>query len=177
MGNLLGDFVKGNPEGRFHPSVVEGIKLHRFVDSYTDRHPLTAQAKLLFAREKRRYAPIALDMFWDHALACRFDEYHPVSLEQFSQSAMRTVLRQAQQTEQPLPERFMRVANAMHQGQWLSSYQELDNIRFALSRIAQRSPRMTPLAQCGEDLSRESAHLMAIFDQLYSDVLNAAQSF
>ena len=39
VGNLLGDFVKGRPEGRFPPGVVRGIRLHRAIDGFTDGHP------------------------------------------------------------------------------------------------------------------------------------------
>ena len=35
-GNLLADFVRGNPEANFPPDVVEGIYMHRRIDVMTD---------------------------------------------------------------------------------------------------------------------------------------------
>lgn len=66
LGNLLGDFVKGNPSEQFSEDIVQGIRLHRWVDAYTDSHEVMILAKALFPSTTRRFSPIALDMFWDH---------------------------------------------------------------------------------------------------------------
>ena len=34
-GNFLSDFVKGNLDGQFNTDIVQGIRLHRFVGSYS----------------------------------------------------------------------------------------------------------------------------------------------
>lgn len=44
LGSLYGDFVKGSLEGRFPPALEAAIRLHRHIDSYTDRHPLVLAA-------------------------------------------------------------------------------------------------------------------------------------
>jgi len=48
-GNLLGDFVKGDPNKHYSTSLANGIRLHRFVDSYTDLHDVSRSAKSLFS--------------------------------------------------------------------------------------------------------------------------------
>ena len=48
VGNFLGDFVKGDPAGQFNAEIVQGIRLHRFVDSYTDQHQVMKSLKPLF---------------------------------------------------------------------------------------------------------------------------------
>lgn len=48
LGNLLGDFVKGDPTEQYPQSLVQGIRLHRWVDAYTDSHPVMKAAKSLF---------------------------------------------------------------------------------------------------------------------------------
>lgn len=153
MGNLLGDFVKGDPDKQFDRSIANGIRLHRYVDSFTDSHAMVAQCKLQFSRQNRRFAGIALDMFWDHCLAQHWQQFHHQSLPQFVRFAEAEV-RQQQRNCHGLPERFLTVSNAMWQQNWLLSYQEVDNIGFALQRMSMRSPRMTPLADCFEDLQR-----------------------
>ncbi len=47
LGNLLGDFVKGDPSAQFSPEIARGIRLHRLVDAYTDSHPVMQQAQSL----------------------------------------------------------------------------------------------------------------------------------
>jgi acyl carrier protein phosphodiesterase len=171
MGNLLGDFVKGNPTGKYPQAVVEGIRLHRFVDSFTDSNVITKNAKLMFSNDNKRFALIALDLFWDHCLVLDWQQYAQCSLDSFCRHA-------AQQTSHaafPVPERYQRVVTAMWQGEWIASYAEMDNIAFALTRMSQRSPRMAPLAHCIDDLQRHYPALRELFSQLYPAVLNAAK--
>lgn len=55
LGNLLGDFVKGNPEHRYSADIVQGIKLHRFVDTTTDSHALMLKAKEYFPGKSQHF--------------------------------------------------------------------------------------------------------------------------
>ncbi len=172
LGNLLGDFVKGDPSKQFSPQVVQGIRLHRWVDAYTDSHDLMIIAKSMFPKATRRFAPIALDMFWDHCLARHWQQFHSLPLAQFIDHAERTV--KAEHSE-CLPERYSLVTGHMWKGRWLESYQELDNIHYALQRMSQRSDRMKPLAECFHSFEQSYEHLEELFFELYPDILEKAK--
>lgn len=174
LGNLLGDFVKGAPERHYPLTVAQGVRLHRFVDSYTDHHDEVTAIKALFPNGTRRYAPIALDMFWDHCLAAQFNHYHDQSLSSFCRAAHQRVM---QDMGIALPPRFVHTHSAMEQGRWLESYQRLDNIGFALERMSHRSPRMAPLVDCFAYLDRHYSLLNEVFTRFYPQVLNASKSF
>ena len=175
LGNFLGDFVKGNPDGLYNPEVVKGIRLHRFVDSYTDSHPLIKSIKPLFSKELRRFSPITLDMFWDHCLAKHWLSFHKESLSQFSIQAQEIISQEIQLLSQPLPERFEYVSKLVWQGKWFEHYADLKNIDFALQRIASRRPRMAPLADTFDTLAEHYEQLTGTFFELYPDVLEATR--
>jgi len=176
-GNFLGDFVKGDPDQKFPQAIVEGIRLHRYVDSFTDKHPQALAAKDLFPQRLRRYAPIALDMFWDHFLASRWSSFHGLTLPAFCLLAEQTIQLETQSSEIILPERFIRINGWVWQDKWLESYQKVDNIEYALARMATRSVKMAPLAETGCILRAHYASLNVIFDVLYEDVLKASEQF
>lgn len=48
LGNLMADFVRGDPKGLYSSDVVAGIRMHRKVDKFTDQHPIVINAKQLF---------------------------------------------------------------------------------------------------------------------------------
>ncbi|MDR9830370.1 ACP phosphodiesterase [Vibrio sp. FNV 38] len=171
LGNLLGDFVKGDPTKQYDKRIADGIRLHRFVDSYTDAHPVVIKGKQLFSQEQRRFVPIALDMFWDHCLAKHWHRHHTLPLRQFIDLAEQDIL----QYSAPLPVRFTQVSQHMWQGQWLESYAEFDNIVIALERMSQRSLRMSALAHCSEGLHHHYAYFEQHFYSLYQDVLKEAE--
>ncbi|USD66968.1 ACP phosphodiesterase [Vibrio sp. SCSIO 43136] len=171
LGNLLGDFVKGDPDKQYPATISQGIRLHRFVDSYTDTHPIVKQAKLCFPSELRRFAPIALDMFWDHCLASDWQRYHQGTLSDFCDYAYEQT-----RTELTLPARYTQVSDAMWQGRWLESYAHFDNMSYALSRMAMRSPRMGALANTSHYLHSHYHHLTELFTALYPEILAAAKA-
>lgn len=109
MGNLLGDFVKGDPSKLYDSDITNGIKLHRFVDRITDHHPIVEECKPHFKGVARRFAPIALDMFWDHCLAKHWNDFHQESLDDFVEFAFQKV---DKDVHEPLPARLCYCINA-----------------------------------------------------------------
>lgn len=174
LGNLLGDFVKGDPQRQFPKPVADGIQLHRFVDSFTDGHYAVLDCKSLFPQGVRRFSGIALDMFWDHCLSKRWGEFHHDELPLFCLNAQQRVIAQSRF---PLPERFVQMSSAMWQGQWLESYQHLDNIEFALSRMSQRRPTMNVLVECFPYLEANYHQLNEVFSTFYPEILTASKRF
>ncbi|WP_199483148.1 ACP phosphodiesterase [Vibrio owensii] len=174
MGNLLGDFVKGDPSKQYQTDISNGIKLHRFVDRITDHHTLVEECKPHFTGVARRFAPIALDMFWDHCLAKHWRTFSPQSLDSFVRYAYSEVNKQI---SDDLPPRFLMLHSRMWSGGWLQSYQDLENIEFALHRMSQRSPRMADLTTTFEVLDNEYEQLEAKFAALYQDVLRQSAEY
>jgi acyl carrier protein phosphodiesterase len=177
VGNFLGDFVKGNPQGKFNDQIVQGIRLHRFVDSYTDQHHLVKSTKPLFRQELRRYSPIALDMFWDHCLAKHWLKFHKLTLSSFCQQAQLQIQAESALEVNPFPERFQTVSSLVWQGKWLQSYAKIENIQYGLERMSLRSARMAPLALTGETLVEHYDVFSELFFRLYPDVLQKSKDY
>lgn len=174
LGNLLGDFVKGDPDKQYSVDVAQGIRLHRWVDAYTDRHPLMSRCKSMFPGPTRRFSPIALDMLWDHFLARHWQQFHTVPLTEFVTKAETQV--RFHQAQSVVPQRYLSVTEHMWKGRWLESYAELDNIQYALQRMSQRSERMQPLVECFPLFVDHYASLETLFFELYPDVLEKAKT-
>ncbi len=171
IGNLLGDFVKGDPRNQFDQTVSTGIQLHRFVDSYIDQHPAVIDTKGLFTGSARRFSGIALDMFWDHCLANHWSDYHNVALEQFCRSCETEI---GQFDTHQLPHRFVEVNRRIWLDGWLLSYRELNNIEFALAKISTRSPRLADLTLCFPYLDKHYDELNKVFHSVYPQIMSAS---
>jgi acyl carrier protein phosphodiesterase len=92
VGGFLGDFVKGRLKGD-RPTVIEqGIKLHRYIDHFTDHHPEALGLRALFPDSTRKIAGIALDLMFDHQLALEFTKWHPDALEVFERRVFARLL-------------------------------------------------------------------------------------
>lgn len=177
LGNFLGDFVKGHPQGKFNPDIVQGIRLHRFVDSYTDQHVIIKSLKPLFPEKLRRFSPIALDMFWDHCLSLHWHDFEDASLEDFCRRAQLQTVSESRLENNVLPARFENVSQLAWKNKWFERYSEIETITFALQRMALRSTRMARLADTGETLLAHYELLTEQFFVLYPDVLQKSVEF
>ncbi|EEX94109.1 hypothetical protein VIA_001267 [Vibrio orientalis CIP 102891 = ATCC 33934] len=65
----------------------------------------------------------------------------------------------------------------MWQGRWLESYQHIENIEFALSRMSNRRPTMTVLSQCFPYIESNYHQLDEVFSAFYPEILTASKRF
>jgi acyl carrier protein phosphodiesterase len=136
LGSLYGDFVKGPLAGRFPLPLEAAIRLHRQIDVFTDRHPLVLQSLGRFPRERRRYAGIILDVFFDHCLALHWRDYAEQPLEQFTGRVYQVLAAQPD-----LPGRLAQIAPFMAADDWLGSYREFAVLEQVFRGIARRLSR------------------------------------
>lgn len=87
IGNFIGDHVKGNKHLNFPEEVAFGIRMHRYIDSFTDQHSTVKECMNIIRPGYGRYAGIVTDVFFDHFLAFNWAEYSIFTLRQFSKYA------------------------------------------------------------------------------------------
>jgi acyl carrier protein phosphodiesterase len=134
VGAMLGDFVKGRVIDGWGEEVRAAISLHRAIDRFTDRHPLTRASRALVSEERRRFAGILVDVFYDHFLARHWARFHPLPLAQFTQAIYGALL--PRRTE--FPAGFQRILPRMVRDDWLASYADVASVDAALRGLARR---------------------------------------
>ena len=172
LGALLGDFVFGVSGPDAYPSPIrDEILCHRRLDRYTDAHPSVTAARALFADGRRRYAGIALDVFYDHLLARDWARWCEVDLDAFTGRFYLHLLANRER----LPGRLHTIAPLMAEHDWLGSYRERAIVDHAVSRIATRLSRNgDKLIACLEDLRIHEAAIESGFEALLSDLVSYA---
>lgn len=83
IGNFIGDYVKGKSYLGYPEQIGRGIILHRKIDSFTDKHPITKSCKNYINQEYGKYSGIVVDIFYDHFLATNWKHYSSVPLKDF----------------------------------------------------------------------------------------------
>ena len=131
-GNLAGDFAKGNIMN-FAKPLQQGIWLHRQIDQLTDEHQISRDLVKQFPKQYQRIAPILIDLAFDHMLARYWDEYHSMSLDEFSQYAYQEL-----DYADDLPSKLTQLLPKMRQQNWLAGYRNRQGLNRAILGVSMR---------------------------------------
>ncbi|WP_122521296.1 ACP phosphodiesterase [Pseudomonas viridiflava] len=171
LGSLYGDFVKGPLPGRFPAELEAAIQLHRSIDAFTDNHPFIKASIARFPAQRRRYAGIMLDVFFDHCLARDWHHYADLPLEVFTRKVYGVLAAEPQ-----LPERLALIAPRMAAQDWLGSYREFGVLEQVLGGISRRLSRPEGLAGGMQELQALYQPLSADFAEFYPQLQDFAQA-
>ena len=168
MGNLLGDFVKGNPWDERFPLVIwQGIMEHRLVDSFTDKSDVWNESKDLLPVNLRRYAGIIIDVFYDYFLHRHWRQFsHGGSIDAFVESVHRDLV-------SALPWAPPHAASAIRRmicEEWLLSYRKKEGVDITLKRIARRSPALSVIAEAVAYLEQFEGEMEQHFLRFYPEL-------
>ena len=86
VGNFIADHIRGNKFEDLPANIIEGIHMHRKIDSFTDAHPEFKKAKRVFYDGFEKHSGILVDIYFDHLLAKNFKNYSSTPLIDFSNS-------------------------------------------------------------------------------------------
>jgi len=162
---LLSDFVKGEGDAVYPAAVRAELRLHRRVDAWTDAHPVVRVAVARFAPARRRFAGIALDVFFDHALALAWPRFEPQPLGAFGTRVCDAI---DGFSAGPVPAPLAELGRRLRAHDGLAAYREFSTVGFALQRLAGRLSRGGEhLRGCEADLVTHRAALLADFDAFF----------
>lgn len=171
IGNLAGDFVRGLDTTTLHPRLRVGIDQHRAIDRFVDTHDICRRARARFAESNRRFAGVALDVFFDHYLA---RDWHVYGDGQELTSFVAQVHAAMQQHREHLPEELRRLHDRTAEDSWLTVYGTVDGIERVLAAMASRFRRESPLATITSELRDHYEAFAADFAELWPELLTFA---
>jgi acyl carrier protein phosphodiesterase len=167
VGNLLGDFARGIDQSALDSAVLAGLKNHRAVDRFTDSHPKVKALKQCFSQKRRRFAGIALDVYFDHLLVSYWQDFDHRNLDDV---IAEFYLRMEQgQTLMPGSE-MRRITSRMITHDWFGSYQDIDSVAEALDRIATRIRFPNAFDNAIEDILSNEDLIQSVFLQFYPEL-------
>jgi acyl carrier protein phosphodiesterase len=139
VGNMISDYVKGKKKFDYPSAIQKGIMLHRAIDTFTDTHEATKEAKEIFRPHYRLYSGAFVDVVYDHFLATDATEFTESLLLDFSQQVYTTLDKQVQW----FPERFATMFPYMKEHNWLFNYRTRWGTGKSLGGVVRRAAYLT----------------------------------
>lgn len=171
VGNLISDFVKGKKKFEYSAGIQKGIFLHREIDSFTDTHPATREAKEIFRPHYRLYAGALTDVVYDHFLAIDKNEFTPQGLLYFSEKTYQTI----EPFMSGLPENFQKMFPYMRQQNWLNNYQYAWGIERSLAGLVRRASYLSESDTAFFLFEKHYEHLQFCYSRFFPSVKKFAQ--
>ncbi|CAK9884088.1 MAG: Acyl carrier protein phosphodiesterase [Candidatus Erwinia impunctatus] len=171
LGNMMADFIRGNPADHWPADISGGIRFHRRIDAFTDTHPDVRLARSYFRPETYRVSAITLDLIWDHFLSLHWQQIEQrITLTDFLQQTQHHLIPQLPAT----PPAFQKMNHALWQGRWLENYARPDYLEDVLKAMARRRPRLHALADSWQDFITHYDFFETKFWQFYPKLLTFA---
>jgi acyl carrier protein phosphodiesterase len=135
VGQIIADHVKGSQIQAYTEGIQKGIRMHRKLDMFTDKHPASIRAKEILAPSCGRYAAVFVDISYDYFLANDSKRFPILQLEAFSQ----WVYQLLEEHYAILPQRFQSIYPYMRKQNWLKSYRSKSGIEQSFQGIIRRA--------------------------------------
>jgi acyl carrier protein phosphodiesterase len=132
---MISDYVKGKKKFDYPPDIQKGIMLHRAIDTYTDLHEATKEAKKVFRPVYRLNSGAFVDVVYDHFLATDENYFTKSSLYSFSQQVYSNI----DQHLQWLVPKFAIMYPYMKEHNWLYNYRTRWGIEKSMGGVARRA--------------------------------------
>ncbi|AIZ42848.1 acyl carrier protein phosphodiesterase [Cellulophaga baltica] len=135
LGNFIADSIRGNKYKHLPERVQKGIKLHRFIDTFTDAHPTVRKSTKRLHENYSHYSGVIVDIFYDHFLAKNWSTYSDVPLELFVDNFYDLL----EDNYEILPDTTKHMMPYMIADNWIFNYSKLEGIGRVLNGMNRRT--------------------------------------
>ncbi len=172
VGNFMADFVSEKVVPTLPPAVQGGIRMHRFIDHFTDSHPLVRQATRRLHARHHKYAPILVDVYYDFLLSQNWDRFSEVPLRNFSARAYAIL----QRHRHLMPPRLQRRLQQMVADDWLHKYSTLGGMQQVFDRMRRYVSRPEWLDGAVDSLVEQRTQLEVEFLAVFAALRRALEA-
>lgn len=159
---MIGDDVKGMQIRLYPPLVRAGIQLHRYIDSFTDQHPMISEAKKIYRPAARLYAGPLADITMDYFLANDPSIYNASGWREFANWAYQSLMAGSSWHVGG----FRRYFPYLQREDWFVRYRELPFIENSMANLLKRV-----------GLSDKTQQVLTAFETHQSDLSGTYRAF
>lgn len=169
IGNFIADSIRGNKFEHLPTRIQKGIKLHRFIDTYTDTHDIPKISSKRLHANYSHYSRVIVDIYYDHFLAKNWSKYSDTPLDIFVDNFYDLL----EDNYKILPDGVKRMMPYMIADNWIYNYSKMDGIARVLNGMNRRTKNKSKMNFAILDLEE---HYDA-FEEEFSDFFEELITF
>jgi len=175
-GNFAGDSYKGNLEKfTYLPQhILQGIKLHRYIDDFTDTSPLIKKVGQIFQKQGvTKVAYIASDIILDHFITKNWSDFSSKTYKNF----IKIVYAQTDKNLPHLEEEFCFMYARLKEQKWLFQYDTEEGIDRILWQFSRRLGFKNDLTKCMRIYQQEKSIIDGLYRDFMATIVNNSNKF
>lgn len=150
IGNFMADGIRGHDYLNFPEEVKNGIILHRYIDTFTDAHPIYRQSKHRLHQKYGHYSGVIMDILYDHFLAKNWIIYSEIPLENYVANFYQSL----EKNYTVLTEKTKKIMPYMIEQNWLASYATIAGIELILFQMDYRTKHKANMQEAVVELQQ-----------------------
>lgn len=167
IGNFMADGIRGKQFENYPPEIKKGILLHRFIDTYTDAHPVFRKSTKRLHPNYHHYAGVIVDIFYDHFLAKNWTRYSEESLADFTIRFYQSL----QENFEILSPKTQAMAPHLITHNWLLNYQTIEGISQILTQMDSRTQNISKMRFASTELITYYTEFEQEFATFFDDLI------
>ncbi|QXP53017.1 DUF479 domain-containing protein [Cellulophaga sp. HaHa_2_95] len=167
LGNFIADSIRGNKYKHLPERVQKGIKLHRFIDTFTDAHPTVRKSTKRLHENYSHYSGVIVDIFYDHFLAKNWGTYSDVPLELFVDNFYDLL----EDNYEILPDTTKHMMPYMIADNWIFNYSKLEGIGRVLNGMNRRTKNKSKMNFAILDLEQHYDEFEKEFTSFFEELV------
>ena len=173
VGNFLGDFIRGTNPKDLPLMMQKGLKLHRFIDEFTDAHPIVKQINKLLQPYFSKYTPVVSDVYFDYFLAAHFQDYSDRTLREYTYSVYDLMARK----KSLMTERASRFYDFMIVRDIFFEYGNKDGMQHVFNGLASRAKFKSNMSEGVSVLTKHEDEMYQLFKEFYPELQSASKQY
>ncbi len=135
VGNFMADFCRNKDLEDLPNDILNGIYLHRSIDSFTDNHPNFLRSTEKFYENHGKYASVLTDMVYDVFLILNWSRFADETLQVFVDRTYPIL----KKNEKHMPFKLQSKLDKMIEANFLARYQSREGLQKALNYMDRRT--------------------------------------
>jgi acyl carrier protein phosphodiesterase len=167
VGNLIADFISNKELNGLSPQVREGVMVHRYIDTFTDKHEAVKASTRRLRFVYHKYAPVVADIYYDYLLIKNWETYTDMDFEQFRYQTYDMLLARMEEMPPNLKERLPK----MIAHDWLKNYGTEAGLQFTFDQFAKRTTFKVDFSQAAELLMEYLPEFDDDFNAFFPEIM------
>jgi acyl carrier protein phosphodiesterase len=171
IGNFMADTVRGKRYLDYSNEIQKGILLHRFIDTYTDAHPIYRESRRRLYEKYGHYAGVIMDIVYDHFLAKNWKSYNEIELDVYATQFYDSL----KENYELLTTKTQNLMPYMIQQNWLVQYASLEGLETILFQMDHRTKNRVHMQEAIVEVKEYYPELELEFTQFMKELMEQCQ--